>query len=77
MTATAWIALATLSFTVIATVVGAAIGCVIWIGAKFDAHEEKDSARHNDNLLKFSSIDRRLDSLDTFVRNGYGGHRGH
>lgn len=70
MTAPAWIALAALAFTIISAVVGAAVACILWVGKKFDAHEEKDQQRHEDNLLKFSSIEIKL---ATIIRNGSNG----
>ena len=59
----AWIALGSLTFLVVSTVVGAAVGCVVWIGAKFDAHEKCDQKRHTDNLERFGDIDLKLATL--------------
>lgn len=67
MDAMAWIALGSLTFLVVSTVIGAAVGCVLWVGAKFDAHEKCDQRRHTDNLEKFSAIDLKLATL---IRNG-------
>ncbi len=77
MTPTAWIALATLSFTVIATVISAVVAAVIWIGGKLDDIKATGNQRHEDNLIRFSRVDNRLDSIDALIRNGYGGHRAH
>ncbi len=73
MTPTAWIALATLSFTVIATVISAVVAAVIWIGGKLDDIKATGNQRHEDSLIRFSRVDHRLDSLDALIRNGHGG----
>ncbi len=70
MSATAWIALGALAFTVITTVAGAVAGGILWIGKKFDDHEARAQQRRTDNLERFGTIERQLSVI---IRNkGFG-----
>lgn len=71
MEAAAWVALAALGFTIVGTVIGAGIRLTWWLGHKFAevdnaqdarwvAHEQRDQARHEDNLVRFTRIEAQL-----------------